>query len=80
MKAMDLTQMKVGQVGTVVEIQGGHGLTRRLQALGIRVGVRIIKVSSQIMRGPVTVQMGNSRVAIGFGMARKIIVRVRGIG
>jgi len=75
MKAMDLTQMKVGQVGTVVEIQGGHGLTRRLQALGIRVGVRIIKVSSQIMRGPVTVQIGNSRVAIGFGMARKIIVR-----
>lgn len=72
---MDLTQMKVGQVGTVVGIQGGHGLMRRLQALGIRVGVRVIKVSSQIMRGPVTVQIGNARVAIGFGMARKIIVR-----
>jgi len=72
---MDLIQMKVGQVGTVVEIQGGHGLIRRLQALGIRVGVRVIKVSSQIMRGPVTVQIGNARVAIGFGMARKIIVR-----
>ena len=80
MKAMDLTQMKVGQVGTVVEIQGGHGLSIRLQVLGIRVGVKVIKVSSQIMRGPVTVQIGNSRVAIGFGMARKIIARVRGIG
>jgi len=75
MRPMDLIQMKVGQVGTVVEIQGGHGLIRRLQALGIRVGVRVIKVSSQIMRGPVTVQIGNARVAIGFGMARKIIVR-----
>lgn len=71
---MDLTQMKVGQVGTVVEIHGGYGLIRRLQALGIRVGVRVIKVSSQIMHGPVTVQIGNTRVAIGFGMAGKIIV------
>ncbi|MFC1926123.1 ferrous iron transport protein A [Chloroflexota bacterium] len=69
-----VAQMKEGQMATVVAIQGGHGLVRRLQALGIMPGKRITKVSSMFMRGPVTIQIHNSQVAIGFGMARKIIV------
>ena len=46
----------------------------RLNALGIRPGQRITKVSSTPMRGPVTIKIGNAQVAIGFGMANKIIV------
>ncbi|NIN36743.1 MAG: hypothetical protein GTO60_17285, partial [Gammaproteobacteria bacterium] len=37
-------------------------------------GLRVTKVSSMFMRGPVTVQLGNSQVAIGFGMANRIII------
>jgi ferrous iron transport protein A len=70
-----LVQMKNGQSGVVVEIQGGHGATRRLSALGIRPGKRITKVSTMLMRGPVTIQTDNSEVAIGFGMARKVMVK-----
>lgn len=46
----------------------------RLNALGIRPGQRITKVSSTLMQGPVTIRVGNAQVAIGFGMASKIIV------
>jgi len=66
--------MQTRQGGVVVEIQGGHGLVNRLNALGIRPGKRITKVSSMFMRGPVTIQVDGAQVAIGFGMAKRIIV------
>ena len=75
-KLATLHQMKSGQSGKVVQIQGGHGLINRLSALGIRPGKKITKISSMLMRGPVTIQSGNSQVAVGFGMANKIIVEV----
>lgn len=55
---------------------GGHGLAGRLNALGIRPGKRITKVSGMFMRGPMTVQVDRAQVAIGFGMAGKIVVEV----
>ena len=73
-KQVTLRQIRTGQSGIVVQIQGGHGLISRLNALGIRPGQRITKVSSTFMRGPITIKVGNAQVAIGFGMANKIIV------
>ena len=75
-KQITLTQMQIGQSGVVVQIQGGHGLVNRLNSLGIRPGKRITKISSMIMRGPVTIQVDRAQVAIGFGMARRIIVEL----
>lgn len=71
-----LRQMKAGQSGIVAQIQGGHGLINRLSALGIRPGKKITKVGSMFMRGPVTVQLDGTQVAIGFGMANKVIVEL----
>ena len=75
-RQITLRQMQAGQSGIVVHIAGGHGLVNRLYALGIRPGKKITKVSSMLMRGPVTVQLGNAQVAIGFGIANKIIVEL----
>jgi ferrous iron transport protein A len=66
--------MKPGQTGKIVEIQGGQGLNARLSALGIIPGRNITKISDMLMRGPVTVKTGNTQVALGHGMAGKIIV------
>lgn len=74
MELVALTQLRAGESGVVVEIQGGWGMVRRLETLGIRVGVRIRKLSAQLMRGPVVVQVNNTQAAIGFGMARRIVV------
>jgi ferrous iron transport protein A len=38
--------------------------------------MEITKVSGQIMRGPIIVKIGNSQVAIGFGMARRVLVEI----
>ncbi len=72
---MDITQMKEEEKGIVTDIQGGLGLVSKLDAMGIRPGVRITKVSTQFLRGPVVVQVGNTQVVIGSGMARRVIVK-----
>ena len=77
MITMDLTQLQEGRSGRVVEINGGRGLQQRLDSLGIRVGKNVTKVSSQLMRGPVTIRIDGFQVAVGFGMAKKILVKTR---
>jgi ferrous iron transport protein A len=69
-----LARMHSGQSGRIIRIDGGHGLANRLAALGIRPGKRVTKISSMFMRGPVTVEVDRVQLAIGFGMAKKIIV------
>jgi ferrous iron transport protein A len=75
-KQTTVAQMRTGDRGRIIEIAGGYGLTRRLEAMGIRPGKKITKVSSMLMRGPVTVQVDGVQVAIGFGMARRILVEL----
>jgi ferrous iron transport protein A len=73
---LTLAEMRIGQTGTVVEVLGGHGFIRRLYALGIRPGKTITKLSATLFRGPVILRVDNAQVAVGFGMARKIMVQV----
>ena len=73
---LDLTQLKLGQKGKVAEIQGGEGLIRRLESMGIRPGKKIAKIGAQFLRGPQTLKIDNLQVAIGFGMAKKILIEV----
>jgi ferrous iron transport protein A len=73
---LTLAEMKTGQTGTVVGVLGGHGFVQRLDALGIRLGKKVTKISSTLFHGPVTLKVDSTQVAVGFGMARKIIVEV----
>ena len=75
-KTLTLRQMKSGHKGKIVEIQCGPGMVNRLSALGIRPGKKITKVSSMFMRGPVTIQLGYTQLALGFGVANRIIVEI----
>ncbi|MDZ7673284.1 MAG: FeoA family protein [Halanaerobiales bacterium] len=45
--------------------------------MGIRKDKKIKKVSDMVLKGPITIQIENSsRIAIGRGMAEKIMVRI----
>ena len=72
-----LADMKPGQSGVLVEIRGGHGMIRRLDALGLRLCKQVRKVSSMLMRGPVVMEVDGFQVAIGYGMASRIIVEIK---
>ncbi len=71
---ISIREMKDGQSGIVSQINGGHRLINRLDALGIRPGKKITRVGCSLMRGPVTIKVGRAQVAIGFGMSGKITV------
>ena len=73
---LTLGQMEAGQTGTIVQILGGWGLNRRLEALGIRPGKKVTKISTMLFHGPVTLRTDHTQVAVGFGMANKILVEI----
>ena len=75
-KQLTLNQLETGQTGVVVQVFGGRGLIRRLDALGIRPGKKVTKVSTMLFRGPVSLRIDGAQVAIGFGMARKILIEI----
>lgn len=72
---MPITKLESGEGGIIKEITGGKGVTNRLNSLGIVPGKRITKVSAMFMRGPVVIRVGNTELALGYGMANKIIVK-----
>jgi ferrous iron transport protein A len=70
-----LTELRPGEQATVAAIQGGWGLQARLRNLGLVEGQTIRKVSALAWGGPVVVEIERTQVAIGRGMASRILVR-----
>lgn len=75
---IDLTQMRTGESGIIKELRGGCDFGRRINSMGLRPGKQIKKVSSHFWRGPQTVEVDRVRFSIGFGMAKKVFIEVRG--
>lgn len=76
MKRLSLIQLQEKQKGKVVEIQAGIGLQNKLMSMGIYPGREIIKLSHSFLRGPVAIRVGRSVLALGYGMASKIIMEI----
>lgn len=66
--SIPLTMMNRGETGTLKRISGGAGKIRRLAGMGVRVGTEI-KVLQNNHSAPVLIKAGESRVAIGRGLA-----------
>jgi ferrous iron transport protein A len=71
---MSLTELKSGQKARIIEIQSGVSIKRKLESLGLRIGSCVVNVGNDFLKGPVIVQHGCTQIAIGRGMAKKIIV------
>ncbi|MFA4984618.1 MAG: FeoA family protein [Candidatus Omnitrophota bacterium] len=74
MKKISLVQMKENQKGKVAEVLGGSSLQHRMMSLGVYPGSNITKLSHFALRGPVAVKVGRAVLALGHGMASKVIV------
>ena len=75
---VSLAEMAPGQTGIVISLEGGWGMVRRLAAMGLHRGAAVTKTSTQPFRGPISVQVGNTEVALGFGLARRVMVELPG--
>ena len=61
-------------MAVITGITGGSGVIEKLAAMGIRPGVKVRKVSNMRGGGPIVMICGRTQVALGRGMAAKIIV------
>ncbi len=71
---MALSMVRSGEEVTLVDIQGGFGMRRKLTDMGLIPGVRLRLIHSHLP-GPVIVQVGDSRLMLGHGMAQRVMVR-----
>jgi len=58
----------------VLEINGGWGVRHRLNRMGIHPGDRVLVKRSGIMGGPILIQVHGMEVALGRGLAAKVVV------
>lgn len=77
MKKISLEQMKANHKGKVFEILGGVNLQNRLMNMGIYKGREVTKLGHIGLRGPVIIKTGRSILALGHGMAAKIILEAK---
>lgn len=69
-------EMPEGKQGKISSINGGIGLQKKLENMGITTGSEIFKISRQWLKGPVIIRHGNTELAIGHNMAEKIMVEI----
>ncbi len=75
--AISLADTQEGQVGTVVTIEGGRTSVKRLADMGLSSGAEIKVIGRTLFSGPVQIEVGNSRLALGRGLASKIMIRLK---
>lgn len=84
---LPLTHLREGESGVIVSIStsrhhghGHHGRTwgfqKRLEDMGLTPGTKVTVVRSAPFHGPIELHVRGSRLAIGRGMAERILVRV----
>jgi len=70
---MPLSMLGTGEKAKIVDVMGGYGIRQRLAVLGLNPGMKVTMVQNA-MRGPVILGVMDSRIALGRGMAQKIVV------
>jgi ferrous iron transport protein A len=73
-QGMPLAMARPGELVTLIGVRAGWGLQRRLADMGLTPGVQIRVMNSQTP-GPVLIDLRGSRVALGRGVAQKILVK-----
>ncbi len=79
---LPLTALKNGETGIVISINRGRGkghgrgwgFEKRLMDMGLTPGAEVAVVKSAPFHGPLEVTVRGSRLALGRGMAERILV------
>lgn len=80
-----LTALKEGETGVIASIEigfghgkcGGSGFQKRLIDMGLTPGTEVTVIKSAPFHGPIEVYVRGYRLALGRGMAERILVEVK---
>ncbi len=73
----NLSKVRNGERVQIARMLGGHSFLSRLASLGFTPGAEL-RVVQNFGRGPIIVNVRDTRVALGRGEASKILVRQAG--
>ena len=62
-----------GEEGVIKEVAGGVGLKEKLRGMGVTKGKALRMIQNNTC-GPVIVALGEARLALGRGMAQRVLV------
>lgn len=71
---MPLSMLSIGEKAELVDVRGGRGIRMHLASMGLNPGA-VVQMIQNAMRGPVILGTFDTRLALGRGMAHKILVR-----
>jgi ferrous iron transport protein A len=71
---LSLDHAPIGRRVKVLEVTGGQGIRRNLSQLGIHVGDDLTVQRRGIMGGPLIIRVNGAEMAIGRGMANRVLV------
>ena len=74
---MPLSMASPGEVVKIVAIRAGWGLQRRLADMGLTPGLKVRVIRGHRF-GALVLDVRGSRLALGRGLARKIMVKTEG--
>ena len=75
---MTLVQVKTGQTVRIMRIEGGLGIEHKLRQLGLFPGDNARVVRHAPLGGPILVEVGGRSIALGRGVASRVIVETSG--
>jgi len=70
---ISLLELRKGERGVIVSIKGGRGVIQRLSDMGLTPGTEV-SITNSVSFGPVEISVRGSKLAIGRGIAMKILV------
>jgi len=70
-----LSELPTGQSAIVQDLRGGYGFRSRLAVLGFTPGVEITMLQN-LSHGPIIVNLRDTRIALGRGEAKRILVKL----
>ncbi len=71
---VSLCDLKTGEKGAILHVEGGHGFIGRLSALGFTPGATVDVVRND-KHGPLIVSVWDTQIALGRGQASRVRVR-----
>ena len=74
MKRSTVDQLSANQKARVIEYQGGLGVRKRLEHMGIHPGDVITVMQRGALGGPILIKVHGFQLALGRGIASKILV------
>ncbi|WP_028992125.1 FeoA family protein [Thermoanaerobacter thermocopriae] len=72
---INLIQLRENHEGEIILIKAGRTAMQRLNEMGLVPGTKVKVVRKGLLRGPVELEVRNSHLVIGYGLASKIYVK-----